>query len=166
MVILVNVNTVYLILGSNLDSPRKQIDTAKLLILENIGTIVRESSIYQSPPWGFESATDFLNIIVVVKSDLEATQVLSKCLAIEQTMGRQRVHTGYESRNIDIDILFFNLDIVETKNLTIPHPRLHQRRFTLLPINELEPDLIHPKLKLPIWKLLRNCKDQSIVKKI
>lgn len=160
-------NTVYLLLGSNLGNSTTFIYKASKLILTNVGTIIKESSNYESPPWGFKNANDFINKVLVVETVLSPNEVLSNILEIEQFLGRKRTHNkNYESRIIDIDILFFNEEIIKQKNLTIPHPRLHERRFTLLPLIELESDFIHPEFRLPISKLLLNCKDCSLVKKI
>ena len=160
-------NTIYLILGSNLGDTSVHLSNAKAHIELKVGTIVKSSSTYHSPPWGFEDANDFVNRVLVVESHLSAHQVLSVILQIEEDLGRKRsAENGYQSRVIDIDILFFNEDIIYDDSLIIPHPRLHERRFTLLPLNEVEENLIHPELKLPVWKLLLNCTDRSAVIKI
>lgn len=160
-------NTVYLLLGSNLGDTSVHLSNAKAHIELKVGTIVKSSSTYHSPPWGFEDANDFVNKVLVVESQLTAMEVLSTILQIEQDLGRKRSNTGvYESRIIDIDMLFYNKDIIKNDTLSVPHPRLHERRFTLLPLHEIAKYFIHPELNLPVWKLLLDCTDRSTVKKI
>ena len=160
-------NTIYLLLGSNLGDTSTHLDKALEQIKNQVGVVINSSSSYHSPPWGFDDANYFVNRVLVVESHLSAHQVLSVILHIEEDLGRKRsAENGYQSRVIDIDILFFNEDIIYDDSLIIPHPRLHERRFTLLPLNEVEENLIHPELKLPVWKLLLNCTDRSAVIKI
>ncbi|MCG8410404.1 MAG: 2-amino-4-hydroxy-6-hydroxymethyldihydropteridine diphosphokinase [Bacteroidales bacterium] len=158
-------NTIYLLTGGNLNDRLELILKAKNLIIETIGNCVKESAIYESEPWGFEAEQNFMNQVLVIETKLDAMQVLDKCNQIENKLGRVRLQNGYASRTMDIDILFFNNDIIDTPQLTIPHAHLHDRRFTLLPLVELSPEYVHPKLKKSLNSLLLQCSDLSDVKK-
>ncbi|MEY4875951.1 MAG: 2-amino-4-hydroxy-6-hydroxymethyldihydropteridine diphosphokinase, partial [Bacteroidota bacterium] len=118
-----------------------------------------KSSIYRTKAWGNENQNDFLNQCLIIETELSAESCLQKILLIEQNLGRKR-EEKWGPRTIDIDILFFNSEIVDKPNLQIPHPYLHLRRFTLAPLHELIPDFIHPILKKNISELLLHCKDE------
>jgi 2-amino-4-hydroxy-6-hydroxymethyldihydropteridine diphosphokinase len=135
-------------------------------IARHIGKIDRESFIYETAAWGFEAENDFLNQILVVETCLKPMEVLYKCQEIENKLGREREPGHYISRTMDIDILFFNDEIIQNERLTIPHPKLHLRRFTLEPLAEVSPDYIHSVLKKSIRKILEECKDDTEVKKM
>jgi 2-amino-4-hydroxy-6-hydroxymethyldihydropteridine diphosphokinase len=156
---------VFLSLGTNLGSKLANLSTAITEIDENIGHINQQSGIYETEAWGFNCEDSFLNQVVRVETSLEPLQLINHCLGIEKKMGRVRNKGGnYESRVIDIDILFYGEKIVSEENLQIPHPLLHKRRFILEPLNEIAPDLIHPLLGKPISKLLEECPDTGAVK--
>lgn len=159
-------NQVYLLIGGNLGDRYKLIGSAKLSITKKIGKIVKESSIYETTPWGFNSEQDFLNQVLYVSTDLSPKKVLNKCLEIEKELGRVRQSEQYSSRTIDIDILFYNDEIIHKQELIIPHERLHKRRFTLEPLVEIAPDLIHPVIKKSLFDILKECNDNSEVRKL
>ncbi|MFH6602326.1 2-amino-4-hydroxy-6-hydroxymethyldihydropteridine diphosphokinase [Maribacter algicola] len=159
-------NTVYLSLGSNLDKRLEHLQQAVFLLSKNVGQVTMISKIYQSPALGFDGG-DFLNICVGLQTTLPAHQILNEVLDIEKNMGRTR-HSqtqGYESRNIDIDILFFNAEIVNTLTLTVPHPKMHERRFVLRPLADIAPQFYHPILKKDTRNLLQECIDKSVLTK-
>jgi len=157
--------TVFLSLGSNLENKHSNLSKAINEIDKKIGHVSERSGIYETESWGFESENDFLNCVIKVNTDLEPTQLIKQCLEIEKNMGRERKENGnYESRIIDIDILFYDNWIVSEDKLQIPHPHLHKRRFILEPLNEIAPDLIHPLLEKPISILLFDCTDSGIVR--
>jgi len=158
-------NQVYLLIGGNLHDRFELIAKAKKSISEKIGTIAKESSIYETAPWGFTAEQNFLNQVILLNTDLSAHKVLKLCLEIEMDLGRERLLKGYQSRTMDIDILFYNDEIIYDKQLIIPHERLHQRRFTLEPLVEIAPNYIHPLLKKTLSEILKDCKDDSEVKK-
>ena len=120
---------------------------AKKMIEESIGSVVSVSSVYETEPWGFESDNEFLNMVLCVETDLSPSGLLGRILMIESQLGRIRCENQYSSRNIDIDILLYNNEIVNEAALEIPHPRMHERRFVLVPLAEIAPELIHPVLK-------------------
>ena len=157
-------NKVYLLLGSNQQNPQKQLLLAQKNIAKNIGGIKRKSFIYQTAAWGNSRQPDFLNQVIVVETKLTAAQTMQTILAIEKKMGRVRTKKN-APRIIDIDILFFNKEIIHTKDLDIPHPRLQERNFVLIPLNQLSPNLKHPVLNKTIKELLKTSADTLTVKK-
>ncbi len=145
----------YLCLGSNSGNRLQFIEQAISLInlAENI-KIIRSTALYETEPWGVKNQNWFLNIIVEIKTDLSPQDLLLKCMSIEKTLGRNRdKEQRWGERTIDIDIIFYNKDVVNTDMLTIPHPRMHQRAFVLVPLLELIPDFIHPVLNKTISDL-------------
>ncbi|MEO7536374.1 MAG: 2-amino-4-hydroxy-6-hydroxymethyldihydropteridine diphosphokinase, partial [Ferruginibacter sp.] len=122
------------------------------------------SGIYRTAAWGNTDQPDFLNQVIIADTKLNASETLQQILSIEKLMGRIRT-TRNAPRTIDIDILFFNKEIISEKNLTVPHPEIPNRRFVLVPLNELSPDLRHPVLNKSIHVLLAECADPLNVKK-
>ncbi|MGI6319391.1 MAG: 2-amino-4-hydroxy-6-hydroxymethyldihydropteridine diphosphokinase [Bacteroidales bacterium] len=157
--------SVVVLFGSNSGDRLHYVKKAIQQIEAEIGKITNISPLYESEPWGFDDETWFINGVLIVETELEAENVLSKLLSIENSLGRRRTDSErYESRTIDLDILFYNEIILESENLVIPHPRLHKRRFTLLPLNYLLPDFVHPKLNKTIGQILDNCDDKGEVR--
>ena len=157
-------NTVYLLLGSNMGNSEQTLSVAINMIEKNIGKVTNSSSIYKTAAWGNENQPDFLNQIVVASSLLTAPAVLHQIFAIEKEIGRVRT-TKYAARVIDIDILFFNDEIIHTQNLIIPHLQIQNRKFVLIPLAEVAPFYQHPLLKKTAKELLRNCTDKLNVQK-
>jgi len=156
-------NKVFLLLGSNINPRIKYLENAEKLIDENIGNIIKLSNIYESKALGFESDVNFINRVLEVSTNLSANHVLGKIFEIESKLGRKRAAFGYSSRTIDIDILYYNDLILDDDKLTIPHPRLHERRFTLIPLVEMAPDFNHPVFNMVNQQLLDHCSDDSVV---
>ena len=159
-------NKVYLSIGSNLGNRLEQLQQAIFLLRKAIGPVEDISKIYQCPSWGFVG-DDFLNACLLVETQLEAPLVLNEILHIEKEMGRDRfsIDRGYQSRNIDIDILFYNEEVINSENLTVPHLKMEERRFVLRPLADIAPQFYHPVLKKDIRNLLQECKDKSILSK-
>lgn len=156
---------IFLSLGTNIGNKLANLSTAITEIEKNIGQINQQSGIYETEAWGFESDSNFLNQVIILETNLEPTQLIDACLRIERKMGRERNRTGnYESRIIDIDILFYGDSIVNDDNLSIPHPLLQKRRFILEPLHEIAPDYIHPVLGKSISDLLDECTDTGLVR--
>jgi 2-amino-4-hydroxy-6-hydroxymethyldihydropteridine diphosphokinase len=157
-----HMNTAYLLLGGNVGNTREFITLACSSIEDIVGHITLASSLYESEPWGFSSNQNFINQVVEINTELSAPELLEICKTIEKKLGRETKTTNtYKSRVVDIDILFFNSTITTLPELTIPHPRLHLRRFTLEPLAEIIPNFIHPVLKLSVKKLLDSCNDNG-----
>jgi 2-amino-4-hydroxy-6-hydroxymethyldihydropteridine diphosphokinase len=158
-------NKVYLLLGSNMGNCKQQLGIATRHISKNVGKVIRKSHFYQTAAWGNEDQPDFLNQLIIVQTKLDAVNCLQKTLEIEVLMGR--VRTGKNApRIIDIDILYFNKEIMNHTDLKLPHPAIQLRRFVLIPLNELSPNFIHPVLGKTNHQLLKICKDKLDVKKI
>jgi len=158
-------NNTYLLLGSNMGNSIKQLSTAIEQIEKKIGTLLLGSNLYATAAWGNTSQPDFINQVIEVATQLDATETLKEILSIEKNMGRIRTIKN-APRIIDIDILFFNNEIINRSDLIIPHPEIQNRRFVLIPINEIAPQMIHPLLNKTIDQLLLQCPDQLAVKKI
>jgi len=157
-------NQLYLLLGSNQQQPQKQLLIAQKIIAKKIGSIRRTSAVYQTAAWGNTRQPDFLNQVIVAETTLTAAQTMQTILAIEKKMGRIRSKKN-APRIIDIDILFFNKEIIHSNNLVVPHPQLQNRNFVLVPLNQLSPNLKHPVVNKTIHQLLKNCPDTLTVKK-
>ncbi len=156
----------FLGLGTNLGDREENLRKAIAMIGESIGTVVLCSSVYQTEPWGFQSENEFLNAVIKVKTSLKPSGLLGRILMIEAQLGRLREGKGYSSRIIDIDILLYGNEIIKKKGLQIPHPLIQDRRFTLVPLCDIAPEMVHPVLRKTFAELLEDCKDESEVKKI
>lgn len=157
---------VYLGIGGNIGNKQNNFDKVYQIIENEVGKILTASSIYESPPWGFQAADPFWNSVICINTILEDEELLWKIHEIEDRFGRIRGKDQYSSRQMDIDILYFNDKYIETKTLIIPHPRIHQRKFVLVPLNEIAPDFKHPLLRQTSTEMLGNCKDESLIKKV
>lgn len=143
---------------------KKKLLKAAALIEKQVGKIIRQSSLYTTAAWGNTNQPDFLNQVIVVETKRTAVQTMQAILAIEKKMGRIRTVKN-APRIIDIDILFFNKQIISEAALQVPHPQIQNRRFVLTPLNELSPNLIHPVLKRSVHHLFIHCPDKLNVKK-
>jgi 2-amino-4-hydroxy-6-hydroxymethyldihydropteridine diphosphokinase len=152
----------YLLLGSNLGDRLSVLALASDRIGERIGPVVRTSGIYETAPWGVTDQPSFLNQVLAIRTSYVPEEVLRLILDIEHELGRVR-YERWGARVIDIDILFYEDLVLDSARLTVPHPRLHERRFTLVPLVEIAPDLIHPVLHKPLTQLLNSCTDSSEV---
>jgi len=156
---------IFLLLGGNLGDRQHYLAEAIRLINSEIAPIVQQSSVYETQSWGRTDAPDYLNQVVILESDIPARELLKQVLGIELQLGRKR-EEKWGARTIDIDILFYGTEIVQEEGLQIPHPELHNRRFTLEPLAEIAPDLLHPILNKPILSIKNELKDSLIVKKL
>jgi 2-amino-4-hydroxy-6-hydroxymethyldihydropteridine diphosphokinase len=154
---------VFLCLGSNIGERTENLKEAKKMIAELIGRILTESGLYETEPWGFESENDFLNMVLCVETGLSPSGLMGRILMIESKLGRIRCETRYSSRSMDIDILLYGEEVYADEAINIPHPRLHERRFVLVPLSDIAPGFIHPVIKKSIKTLLEICSDQSRV---
>ncbi len=159
---------VYLLIGGNQGDRLTSLKEAKAQLALRVGEIDRESAIYETEPWGFNSDQHFLNQLLIIKTNLAAEEVLATGLEIERNLGRIRdskeVNTPiFTGRTMDIDILFYDRLVMDENQLTIPHPRLHLRRFALVPLNEIAENRVHPSLNKSMKQLLAECADEQKV---
>ncbi len=156
-------NQVVLGLGGNMGNRTQHLGLAMVQIIQQIGPITRVSSVYETAAWGNEDQPAFLNMAVCINTPFTPLQTLERCLRIEKQMGRHRT-MKWGPRIIDIDILLYNNQIIRDKNLSVPHPMMHERRFVLAPIAEIIPQKKHPILKKTFKELLLICPDTLTVK--
>lgn len=153
-----------LLLGGNLGDRAQLLQKAVESLQTEVGNLVLASSIYETSAWGNQNQPNFLNQAVLFDTSLTALELLDKTQAIEISLGRTRdEHWG--ARTMDIDILFYNDEIIDTERLKIPHPLINMRKFVLLPLMEILPTLVHPIYKKSVESLYLNCNDQLEVKK-
>lgn len=158
--------TVYIALGSNKGLKLQNLQSAVDAIFKTVGTIEKISKVYNTPAFGFEGE-DFHNACITVNTELKPKKLLKYLLKIEKDLGRMKSSSeGYESREIDLDILFYEDEIVEQKSLVIPHPEIHHRRFVLEPLMDIAKDVAHPKLNKTVSELLGECSDNSKIEPI
>lgn len=157
---------VYLLLGGNLGDKEKIFSEARINLHNLIGEITAQSAVYETEPWGFESTDLFWNQVLEIVTSLSPEEVLRKTQQTELELGRIRKSNQYDSRIVDIDILFYGEEIVELPTLIIPHPRIQERKFVLIPLNEIAPDLKHPVFQKTISQLLSECADELRVEKV
>jgi 2-amino-4-hydroxy-6-hydroxymethyldihydropteridine diphosphokinase len=158
-------NTVYILLGSNIGNSKAQLLLATEKIEIKIGEIIKASSLYATEAWGKKDQPNFINQVLIVETKLEAANLIKTVLVIEKDMGRKRTIKN-APRIIDIDILFFNNEIINTKNLIVPHPEIQNRRFVLVPLVELSPFYMYPSIKKKVSELLIITTDNLNVQKI
>jgi 2-amino-4-hydroxy-6-hydroxymethyldihydropteridine diphosphokinase len=153
-----------ILLGTNQGKREENLFGARKMISEQAGTVAAASSIYETAPWGSSSMNWYLNQAVVVDTRLQPVELLNKVLSIEKELGRERGGHRYEDRIIDIDILFYENWVIDQPALKIPHPRLHERNFVLVPLVELVPDWQHPVLEKTVKELLSELDDNLEVR--
>ncbi|MBS1620493.1 MAG: 2-amino-4-hydroxy-6-hydroxymethyldihydropteridine diphosphokinase [Bacteroidetes bacterium] len=157
-------NKAYLLSGTNQGNRSENLKTAKRLIRKECGIIKKESSVYETAAWGKTDQPSFLNQALEIFTPLNAEELLQCILEIEKRMGRIRKEK-YGARIIDIDILFYNYEIINLPELKIPHPEIQNRKFALIPLAEIAPGLMHPVLNKSIREILSGCPDPLAVKK-
>lgn len=158
---------IFLLLGSNLGDRQKHLSDA-IARIASFASVLRKSSIYITGAWGNANQPDFLNQVIEVDTALAPEQLLQNILEVEATMGRNRIEK-WGARTIDIDILFFRDNIVSTDGLaglTIPHPQIQNRKFTLVPLRELAPEFVHPLFKKSVARLDDECTDDLKVTRL
>ena len=156
-------NYAFLSLGSNEGDRIQWLKKAIDMIVSSCGPFTRLSSVYETAAWGITDQPDFLNMVIRIKTTLNPHELLEAILAIEVALGRKR-EVKWGPRIIDIDILLYNYEIVDTSELTIPHPFLQERRFILVPLAQIASSYIHPKVNMSISQLLADCPDTLEVK--
>jgi 2-amino-4-hydroxy-6-hydroxymethyldihydropteridine diphosphokinase len=158
-------NKVYLLTGGNLGHPMALLDAAKAAVAQHCGEVVTASSLYRTAAWGLHDQPDFLNQVLHVLTPLPPLELLRQLQQIEERAGRLR-REKYGPRLLDIDILFFNDAIINTARLQVPHPQMGNRRFVLVPLAEIAPEMVHPITKLTVVQMLEQCSDYLAVHKL
>ena len=148
----------YLLLGSNLGDRAAHLLAARTHLAATAGEIVAASALYETAAWGREDQPAFLNQALALRTELSPEQLLAQCLSAERSAGRQR-QERWGSRTLDVDILLYDNAIINQTGLTVPHPRLPERRFALVPLAEIGGQLLHPARGLSIAELLAQCPD-------
>ena len=145
----------YLALGTNIGNRRRNMITAAALLAERVGDVLALSGFYETEPWGFQSENTFLNAALQLDTSLSPLELLKATQEIEIEMGRtQKSNGAYHDRIIDIDILLYDDLVLQTPELTLPHPLMHERLFVMEPLAEIAPNVIHPVFKKPVISLL------------
>jgi len=145
----------YLALGTNIGNKRRNMITAAALLAERVGDVLALSGFYETEPWGFQSENTFLNAALQLETSLSPLELLKATQEIEIEMGRtQKSNGAYHDRIIDIDILLYEDLVLQTPELTLPHPLMHERLFVMEPLAEIAPNVIHPVFKKPVISLL------------
>lgn len=157
---------VFLGIGGNIGNKHDNFDKVYTFIKNELGKIIKRSSVYETPPWGFQSDENFWNQVLIIETELSPEELLQKIAEIENHFGRERGNSGYTSRKMDIDILYFDELVTETEKLTIPHPQIANRLFVLVPLAEITPEFVHPLLRLNSLQMLENCSDSSVIKMV
>jgi 2-amino-4-hydroxy-6-hydroxymethyldihydropteridine diphosphokinase len=152
-------NTAILLIGGNLGNRTRHLQQAAQLIEEQAGKVVKLSGLYETAPWGNVQQPDYLNQALQIETTLEPLPLLHTLLNIEREIGRIR-QQKWGARVIDIDIIFYNNEIISLPELKIPHPRMQFRQFVLVPLNEILPNWVHPVLQQTVHALLAACEDE------
>lgn len=157
-------NKAYLLTGSNMGHREDCLARAAAAIEQRCGAVLSRSAVYQTAAWGLEEQAPFLNQALLIQTASSPHELLHEILSIEASLGRKR-ELKYGPRLIDIDILFFNEDVINTDGLTVPHPQMQNRRFVLTPLAEIAAEEIHPVLEKTVAQLLADCPDTLPVQK-
>ena len=157
---------VILLTGGNLGDRREYLEHAVFFLAQYAGNILLRSAFYETEPWGFKADRSFLNQAIVLETEFSPQDLLREIQRIEHLLGRRRRDTRYGSRTLDIDIIFYGEQVIREPDLEIPHPRMTERLFVLMPVNEISPEWLHPVLKMPVRHLLEQCGDTHRVKRL
>jgi len=155
---------VYLGLGTDLGNRLENLKNVIDKLNNSAGKISAISPVYETEPVGFKGKGDFLNMVVMLETKLSPDGILEKLMEIESGLGRRRGEIKNISRIMDIDILLYDSEVYNKQDLIIPHPRMHERKFVLVPLNDIAPDLIHPVFGKKIGELLSECSDNSRIR--
>ena len=152
----------FLSLGGNLGNTQEIFETCYPMIENKVGPILQQSNLYQTAAWGLQDQADFINQVILIETELSPAALLKEIQAIEKFLGRKRSIT-WGPRTLDLDILFIDQQIIQTEHLQIPHPHIQDRKFILIPLQEIAPDYVHPLMEKTILQLLQETQDTSAV---
>lgn len=152
-------NKVFLLIGGNMGDRLQNLHQAIDLLAAACGPVLQQSAVYETAAWGKTDQAAFLNQALLLETSLSAQELITAVLLVEERMGRHRTEK-FGPRVIDIDIMFYNNEVIDEPHLTIPHPQMQNRRFALVPLNELAPNFVHPVFNKTIEVLLLECKDE------
>jgi 2-amino-4-hydroxy-6-hydroxymethyldihydropteridine diphosphokinase len=147
-------NKVFLLIGGNMGDRLQNLHQAIALLSAACGPVIQQSAVYETAAWGKTDQAAFLNQALLLNTSLSAQELITAVLLVEERMGRHR------AEKFDIDIMFYNEAVINEPHLTIPHPQMQNRRFALVPLNELAPKMVHPVLNKTLEELLLECKDE------
>lgn len=156
---------IFLSMGSNMGNRMDFLKNASLAVKKDIGTVSAKSLVYETQSWGYEGM-NYLNMVLQVNTSLSPEKLLLAIQKIEASLGRVKTIGRYTDRPIDLDILFYENEVLNVDNLVIPHPRIQDRLFVLAPMMDVDPDFVHPVLNKTIMMLREECSDQSWIKTI
>ncbi|CDQ37748.1 MULTISPECIES: 2-amino-4-hydroxy-6-hydroxymethyldihydropteridine diphosphokinase [Virgibacillus] len=155
-------NKVYLALGTNIEPREQHLESGLRGIMEHPNiTVTRQSSIYQTAPVGYTNQADFLNMVIEIETSCSPLALLDYCQTLEQELGRERT-IRFGPRTIDLDILLYNQENSKTERLIIPHPRMHERAFVLIPLHEIAPDIVIPEQERRVSELIKKLPGKDI----
>jgi len=158
-------NKVFLLIGGNMGDRLQNLHQAISLIAASCGPVIQQSAVYETAAWGKTDQAAFLNQALLLTTSLTPHELITTLLSVEEQMGRRRMERN-GPRVIDIDIIFYNDLVMHEPHLTIPHPQLQNRRFVLIPLNEIAPAFVHPVFHKTIAQLLEECEDDLGVDKL
>ena len=149
-------------IGGNIEPRIEYLEKAILWVESLVGKVVRKSKLYESEPWGGVGQAQFLNQVLIIETELNPLEVLQYLKKIESLLGRVEGER-WGPRNIDLDLLFLEREVFHSSELLLPHPRLHERNFVLLPLQEVLPEWVHPTYQMNVPDLLRYCRDEGLI---
>jgi 2-amino-4-hydroxy-6-hydroxymethyldihydropteridine diphosphokinase len=153
---------VFLSLGGNLGNTQEIFEACYPMIENKVGVILQQSSLYRTAAWGLQDQADFTNQVILVETTLNPHTILTEIQAIEKALGRERTIT-WGPRTLDLDILFIDQQIIQTTDLQVPHPHIQDRKFVLIPMEEIAGNFKHPVFKKSMIELLRETTDETAV---
>ncbi|MFY7652233.1 MAG: 2-amino-4-hydroxy-6-hydroxymethyldihydropteridine diphosphokinase [Chitinophagaceae bacterium] len=155
----------YILLGTNLGDKIAYLNKAQQQLADKCGKIIQSSQIYETAAWGYTNQPSFYNQVILLETPLLAVELMNQMLQIEAELGRIRTEK-MGPRTIDLDLLFYNNEVIDLPNLIVPHPRIAERRFVLIPMEELAPNWHHPVINKTIQQILAECPDDLSVQKV